>query len=153
MMSKKETKKKRERERERERKERQKNLFPGYINFININRRHTYFSFRMKVLTMLCSLIACSQTLYFLLKGSSSAQGVRVGKQGNRRIRSCHGMDLINLFSPKDVHRRSFVFFLELRARSCIRDCCRKEKENDVCVQASSLTKVYGATNGHYPYL
>ena len=31
----------RERERERERKERQKNTFPGYINFININRRQT----------------------------------------------------------------------------------------------------------------
>lgn len=34
-------KKKTQRERERERKERQKNTFPGYINFININRRQT----------------------------------------------------------------------------------------------------------------
>ena len=34
-------KKHKERERERERKERQKNTFPGYINFININRRQT----------------------------------------------------------------------------------------------------------------
>lgn len=34
-------KKKTQRERERERKERQKNTFPGYINFINIKRRQT----------------------------------------------------------------------------------------------------------------
>ena len=38
---KKKTQREREREREREKKERQKNTFPGYINFININRRQT----------------------------------------------------------------------------------------------------------------
>ena len=66
------------------------------------------------MLTTLCSLIACSQTRYFLLKGPSSARstnGVGVGKEVNRRVRSCHGMDLINIFSPKDVHSTDVLSF------------------------------------------
>ena len=71
--------------------------------------------------------LACSQTLYFLFKirwarviknknraGFIDRQRQRVGVGKEENIRFDMGRDLINLFFPKDVYRRSLSSFLTL---------------------------------------
>ena len=99
---------------------------------------------------MLCSLIAVHRPSIFSLRDRRAhvAQGGRGGERSQQKDTKLP-WDGLNkpLFTQRcPQYRRSFFFFLELRARSCIRDWCRKEEENDVCVQASSLTTVYAAT-------
>ena len=53
------------------------------------------------------------------------------------------GRDLVDLFFPKDVYRRSLFFFIGLRARSrALADVFKKRKENEKKNKTTSLYKL-----------
>jgi len=103
-------------------------------------RRHASTNARLPVSFLKCCKIlrpiTHSSNLYLHYHWSNANAEVIM-------MRCWHGGDLINLFSPKDVYRRSSFFFLGRARPRTLADVFEKdEKKNkkiNVCVQAKSI--------------